>query len=119
MTNETKATQHTLGPWIAQESVDGHWYIWHHIEGSGISICDVSGFPSISAPSGDDVVEANARLIADAPRLKESNEELLAALEALLTACSVNGIPERGAREPAYIDLMDAVKAISRARGQS
>lgn len=64
--------QHTPGPWIAQESDAGRWYIWRHTEGSGECIGYLSDFPEIDAPLGDDVREANAYLIAAAPDLLAS-----------------------------------------------
>ena len=69
--------------------------IWHNDRTGGIGV----------------VGSGNAYLISAAP-------ELLEALESLLMACSINGVPERGAREPAYIDLMDARATIAKAHGE-
>ena len=62
---------------MAQQGPNDRWYIWHHVEGSGICVAFLNDFPAIDAPYGDDVIEANAHLIAAAP-------DLLAALEAWL-----------------------------------
>ena len=76
--NETQAA-HTKGPLEAQQSVvdyglHGDWWIIDPVSGFviGEAIRDIE--QDVVAPA-----EANARLWADAPRLKEVNEALLAA----------------------------------------
>lgn len=82
----SNTTGHTPGPWKAHynersgiqsdgQDASAEWW-W--IEGPNINIDCMAGFGA--------EIEANARLIADAPRLKAENEHLRAQRDALLAA---------------------------------
>ena len=107
MAEDTMSFKGTLGPW--QSRCDGEL---HGVE--YYVILSEDGTEVAYTRSGTYAIkngEANSQLIAAAP-------DLLATLQSLLAACSVNGVPERGARAPAYIDLMEAQAAIVKALAQ-
>ena len=90
--NETQAA-HTPGPLEAQQSSvsSGLWWIIDPVSGFviGEAIRDIE--QDMVAPA-----EANARLWADAPRLKEVNEVLLAACEKAFEALTTEWLYQTG-----------------------
>ena len=78
-------TQHTPGPWCVREGGTGIWADREYPRGSGVCLLvkppyyDGEGFPL-----AEDVLEANARLIAKAPEQQAIITELLEALRTML-----------------------------------
>jgi hypothetical protein len=65
-------SEHTPGPWFAQESIRDGWYICaRNVEHIVVDSHDVGGF------YGAIIKDADARLIAAAPELLEALENLL------------------------------------------
>jgi hypothetical protein len=85
MTQETKVGKHTPGPWMADLELENSevWGIFTEDEGYPLAYLMSRALDPLRAYEED---RANARLMADAPRLKQVNEQLLEALEALTLA---------------------------------
>ena len=97
-------TEHTPGPWNLHKTWGGVTKIEHggnrEVQGELVAVVDTWG----------DNEEANAALIASAPDLLEQRNELLAALEYLVSEVTV-------VTESENIAYLDALDAIAKAKG--
>jgi hypothetical protein len=93
--NQTERTQHTRGPWRINERDESSWRIFGPDRGEGLWADEIA---EVSYTGGN--AEANARLIASAPRL-------LAALFSLVRKV-----------DPEWVEAQEAEAAIAEAKGQ-
>ena len=103
MNKSKDKARHTPGPWEIHYGSDGPEI---HGEGSrgGLVIADIS-----PEWGGDEMAEANARLIAAAPETTEALADLVEQLEGI-------GIPDWAGAEG--LDITQAKAAIAKAKGE-
>lgn len=74
--------KHTPGPWISHKApiVGGKYgFVIQHKQHRGISIATL--FPGISTDRIEEIAEANARLIAEAPAMLEALRRVMSGIE--------------------------------------
>jgi len=98
------STYHTPGPWAAYGQT-----VMAVSHGKWFTICHVNG--TNHTKEGN---EANAAFIASAPKIKKQRDELLAALDAIVTA-----VYNEEAVSPWSPEYRNALTAIAKARGQA
>ena len=100
--------KHTPGPWEATDFRSGNWKIWDVVTGHTKyrnAICVVSAPKTAQTPEVLKEFEANARLIAAAPEIKEALEALIDSLE---TARPDGGVSASISKARAVLDRLKA-----------